>query len=72
MTFPRLAALNVAWQQVPPLAHTLHRLAVWAGAAPAPKAVAASLNAAMDEARAAGLPVGRGRPDDPMLALCGL
>jgi len=77
MTFPRLTALRQAWESVPPLAVTLQRIALWAGAVKAPTGprktcAAAGPDQALEQARAAGLPVMHGRPDDPMLDLCGL
>lgn len=73
MTFPRLAALRAAWERVPPVAVTLQRIARWAGAVPAPPAPrAATAEQALEQAAAAGLPVMRGRPNDPMLDLVGL
>lgn len=71
MTFPRLAALRAAWEHIPPPAVTLQRLAIWAGAVQ-PAARAEGPQQALDQARAAGLPVMHGRPDDPMLDLCDL
>lgn len=75
MTFPRLWALNAAWLTVPPAALTLRRLAQWVGL-PAPKAPAGApvqkVEDAVKEVATAGMPVVQGRPDDPMLALCGL
>ena len=76
MTFPRLAALRQAWEHVPPLAVTVQRIALWAGAVPkpAPRTRGATRpEQALQQAAAAGLPVIQGqRPDDPMLDLCGL
>lgn len=74
MTFPRLHALNDAWRMLPPAAVTLRRISQWLGM-PAPKEEAPkvrSVEEAVKEVVTAGLPVVHGRPDDPMLALCGL
>lgn len=74
MTFPRLAALRQAWERVPPPAVTLQRLAQWAGAvqAPATRQRATRPDQALEQLHAAGMPVMHGRPNDPMLDLCGL
>ena len=74
MTFPRLKALNEAWRTVPPVAVALRRISHWLGL-PAPDAARSAprtAEEAVKEVAAAGLPVMQGRPDDPMLALCGL
>lgn len=76
MTFPRLRALNEAWLQVPPVAITLRRISSWLGL-PAPQSHARPstpqrVEDVVKEVTTAGLPVMQGRPDDPMLALCGL
>ena len=73
MTFPRLTALHQAWERVPPLPVTLQRIARRLGAASEPRRrVNAAPERALEQAIAAGLPVMHGRPDDPMLELCGL
>lgn len=74
MTFPRLHALNEAWRTVPPMAVALRRISSWLGvpAPEAPRAAPRTVEEAVKEVAAAGLPVMHGRPDDPMLALCGL
>ena len=75
MTLPQLDRLAAFWQQVPPPAVQLKRIALALGL-PDTKAPAQPSSAtpedAMREAMAAGLPVMEGRPDDPMLALIGL
>lgn len=73
MTFPRLRALNASWSAIPPAALTLKRISQWLGLpAPAEHRVARTVEEATKEVMTAGLPVMHGRPDDPMLALCGL
>lgn len=73
MTFHRLRALNEAWRRLPPAALTLQRISLWLGlAAPKERQAVRSVEDAVKEAVAAGLSVTHGRPDDPMLALCGL
>lgn len=75
MTLPQVNALAAFWQTVPPPAAQLRRIALYLGLPdPRPGAPPSSLTPeeAMREAMAAGLPVMRGRPDDPILDLVGL
>lgn len=73
MTFPRLRALNAAWRALPPVGMTLHRIGLWLGLPKPPEQRRArNMDEAIQEVADAGLPVMHGRPNDPMLALCGL
>lgn len=85
MTFPRLHAMRAAWAQVPPLALTLHRLALYIGLpkpAPAPsvsaprravgqRAKPTPADAILQAFGAQGMPVLSTRPNDPMLDAAG-
>lgn len=73
MTFPRLRALNAAWRALPPVGLTLYRISLWLGLPrSSEQRRARNVDEAIKEVVDAGLPVMHGRPDDPMLALCGL
>jgi hypothetical protein len=65
MTFPRLAALNRRWAEVPPAAINLARIARYLGAAPSS---ASKPQDPIAQARKAGIPFIEGHlPDDPLL-----
>ena len=68
MTLPQLDALANLWQQLPPAAVQLKRIAQWLGIKdPAPlKLDKTSANDALMEAQAAGMPVLQ-KPNDPDL-----
>jgi hypothetical protein len=82
VTLPQVAALGRFWKQVPPPAVQLRRIALFLGLKPesaeatpnAPRGPMAPTN--QDDALRAlgvsGLPIMRGRPDDPMLDLLDL
>lgn len=72
MTFPRLRALNARWRAVPPAALQLARIASALGLKPVAAARPQTTQEFMDAARATGMPVIEGRPDDPMLAFLDL
>lgn len=69
MTLPQVNALAALWQQVPPAALQLKRIALALGI-PEPRvhASARTPQDALREAALAGLPIIEGRPDDPLLA----
>lgn len=72
-----MQALNAAWRHNPPPAVVLRQLAAWVGIKPPPlprgaRSAPTAPADALQQAHAAGLPVMRGRPDDPMLAFLDL
>lgn len=72
VTLPQVRALSVYWRQQPPMVVLASRLCRYFGievsAKPEPKR-ASTAQEALEQARAAGLPITEGRPDDPMLDL---
>lgn len=73
MTLPQANVLCAHWEQIPPPAYQLKRIALALGL-PDPKPsrpVAQSAEDVLREAMAGGLGVAEGRPDDPMLDLVG-
>lgn len=76
MTLPQLNVLTSAWAAIPPPAVQLKRIALALGLpdtkAPVQTSAPAKPEDAMRQAMAGGLPVMKGRPDDPLLDLIGL
>lgn len=72
VTLPQVRALSVYWRQQPPMVVLASRLCRYFGIEVSAKPDtprATTVDDAVEQARAAGLPVMQGRPDDPMLDL---